>query len=341
MRRRLSSCPPAGTAALARMFSLLASASSSRACSLDLRRSAARWEPRLEQVVSAGMHAHRSDARGQPLDRGGRRLDRCSCSGLTFAVPFAWQNLLVGFQSAFYLPLFFVPALAATACRQARWGGGSAGVVPVRTVHRCWRILAPVTILAVSTMAVVDRRTWRNMRQRCSESALMARAAVASPPLAYHDYLRVKSVADFVSALGSSLAWPWIDFRSSASGRLPLGGCSRARSPAAAARTSSAPSHQHRPVSCCSRRRSRTVRRWRLRQRIGLDFLGLGWWRIWHTRSRHRSRPRQRCHSSRAQRLWLAARGEIDRLTAQTGRNQHVDAVLDQPSGQRAALRDR
>jgi hypothetical protein len=69
------------------------------------------WEPRLEQVVNASIHALTAALVGAAFWlAGGRRrpeLVFIVCA-LTFAPPFSWPNTLNGIQSAIYFPLLFL-----------------------------------------------------------------------------------------------------------------------------------------------------------------------------------------------------------------------------------------
>jgi hypothetical protein len=69
------------------------------------------WDPRLEQVVNASIHALTAALVGAAFWlAGGRRrpeLVFIVCA-LTFAPPFSWPNTLNGIQSAVYFPLLFL-----------------------------------------------------------------------------------------------------------------------------------------------------------------------------------------------------------------------------------------
>ena len=82
----------------------------SRLLALDLLSLNGQWDPRLEQVVNAAMHTLTAALVAWMwwLAAGRRRLDVAVVTiALAFALPFSWENTLIGFQSAFYFLLLF------------------------------------------------------------------------------------------------------------------------------------------------------------------------------------------------------------------------------------------
>src|SRR5262249_55217188 len=73
------------------------------------------WDPRLQQVVDAAIHALTAGVLAAMLWRASGRRHLLTLLGVcvvTFALPFSWENTLLGFQSQFYFQLlFFVLAL--------------------------------------------------------------------------------------------------------------------------------------------------------------------------------------------------------------------------------------
>ena len=108
----------------------------SRLLALDLLVVNGQWDPRLQQVVNAVMHSLTALLVVTTfwIANERRRLDLLVFVGaLTFALPFGWENTLVGFQSAFYfLLLFSVLGLWLTTRYRAGSGcvGTSAGCAP-------------------------------------------------------------------------------------------------------------------------------------------------------------------------------------------------------------------
>ena len=177
------------------------------------------WDPQLQIVVNVGLHALAAVVFAAILwlAAGRRWLPLIILTiGLTFAPPFALENTLAGFQSAFYfLVLFsglaiwlmgthrpgtrawFVGWLCAFASIVTVGGGiltvaAVGGLVAVRLFNAPheWR-LALVNIAALAVVAGVGY-------------------AVLSPPLPYHDYLKAGSWLHFKVAFARNLAFPWI-----------------------------------------------------------------------------------------------------------------------------------
>jgi hypothetical protein len=187
---------------------------------LDLMAANGQWDPRLEQVVNAGIHALTAALVAVIfwIASGWRRLDLLVLvCALTFALPFSWENILIGFQSAFYfLLLFSVLALWLTTRHRAGtgawWLGWLCALCGLFTA--AGGLLTPLAIGGVVALKVFDdRREWRDSVINAGAGACIVALGVwvASPPLAHHASLKAKTVADFVATLGHDLAWPWID----------------------------------------------------------------------------------------------------------------------------------
>jgi hypothetical protein len=178
------------------------------------------WDPRLQQVVDAAIHALTAGVLAAMLWRAsGRRhlLPLLGVCMVTFALPFSWENTLLGLQSSFYFQLlFFVLALwLMTGFRlgtAAWWLGGACATCGL--VAAAGGIMTPLAIAGV--VAVTgwrDRQAWR----RCLAalvvvaSILALGVAVASPPLPGHAALKARTAAEFIAAFGRNLAWPWIE----------------------------------------------------------------------------------------------------------------------------------
>jgi hypothetical protein len=193
----------------------------SRLLALDLLAVNGEWDPRLEQVANAGIHALTAVLVAVIFwvasER--RRLDLLVfVCALTFALPFGWENTLIGFQSAFYfLLLFSVLPLWLTTRHRPGTGGWWLGWLCALCglVTAASGLLIPVAIAGVVALKVLDnRREWRDSLISLGAGACVFALGVwlASPPLAHHAPLKAHTVADFVVTLGHDLAWPWIDF---------------------------------------------------------------------------------------------------------------------------------
>jgi hypothetical protein len=192
----------------------------SRLLALDLLTLNGQWDPRLEQVANAAVHSLTAVLLVTIVWlAGGRgRLDVCVFIGaVAFALPFAWENILIGFQSAFYfLLLFSVLAiwliLRYRAGSRAWFLGWACAVCGLFTAAS--GLVIPLVIAASVVLAVVCDR-----RGRWGAAVNLAMAAcvfvigwsTSSPPLAQHAPLAASTVWDFTRALGQSLAWPWTD----------------------------------------------------------------------------------------------------------------------------------
>jgi hypothetical protein len=177
------------------------------------------WDPVLQQVVNAALHALTAVAIAiifwHAADR--RRLDVVALlCAVCFALPFSWENTLAGFQSAFYfLLLFFVLSLGLTTRRvlsAAWWLGWSCVFCGLFTAAG-----GLLTVLAVGIMSIVRRFTGRSsVRETAANLALAVilfgyGLSLTSPPIEQHASLKAQSTADLMIAFARNLAWPWID----------------------------------------------------------------------------------------------------------------------------------
>src|SRR3984893_233056 len=178
------------------------------------------WDPQLQQVVDAVIHAATAVILAGIfwVASGRRRIDLIALvTGIVFTLPFSWENTLSGFQSAFYfLLLFTVLALWLT----ARYPVGSRG----------WRLgwlcafcslfasagglLTPIALLVSPAMRVLsNRQLWRELRLTLAAAAVVIAVGVAStaPPLPHHAPYKAGTLGAFATALARNGAWPWID----------------------------------------------------------------------------------------------------------------------------------
>ena len=191
-----------------------------RLLALDLVLANGQWDPRLQQVVNAAMHSGIAVLVATMFWLAGRRqrLDFIVfVCAITFALPFAWENTLFGFQSPFYiLVLFSVLALwLVTTCRPWSpgwffgWVCAASGLFTAAS-----GVLIPVAILSIVALKVANEpRRWRESIATVAVGAsiLAFGAAIASPPLPHHAPLKAHSLTEFAIALGRALGWPWID----------------------------------------------------------------------------------------------------------------------------------
>jgi hypothetical protein len=192
----------------------------SRLLALDLLLVNGQWDPRFQQVVNAGLHSLIAVLLFAILWHGvaWRRLDLLALIIVpVFALPFGWENTLMGFQSAFYLlVLFSVLGLwLTTAFRvgsHAWWLGWLCALCSLFTV--AGGAVLPAIIAGVAVLKVLNPpRQWRELvlTLGVAVGVLSVGVLAASPPLPGHEPLKATSVSAFLSAFLRNLAWPWID----------------------------------------------------------------------------------------------------------------------------------
>ena len=191
-----------------------------RLLALDLLQINGQWDPRLQTVTNAAIHSLTAVLLTVMLWVSGRRrhleLLAIVC-GLVFVPPFAWENVLLGFQNAFYFVLLFsILALWLTTSsavnRLAWWLGWTCAVCALFTAAT--GAIVPVAILGVVALKwMTDIRDWRPAAANAIAAAVVLAVgfAVASPPLPHHEHLKARTMVEFMGALGQNLAWPWID----------------------------------------------------------------------------------------------------------------------------------
>jgi hypothetical protein len=191
-----------------------------RLLALDLLGVNRQWDPRLQQVASAALHSLTAVLLAVMLwlANARRRLDWIVfLVGLAFALPFAWHNTLFGFQSAFYLLLFFsVLGLWMTtryAAPGVPWTLGCLCALCALFTAAGGVLLPPVIAIVAILKWLDDRRTWRDALWSLAGVAILLVAGFlsASPPLAHHENLRARGLVDFGGALAHNLAWPWVN----------------------------------------------------------------------------------------------------------------------------------
>lgn len=191
----------------------------SRLLALDLLALNGQWDPRLEQVVNAALHTLTAALIASMwwIAAGRKRLDLVVVTvTLACALPFSWENTLLGFQSAFYFLLLFSMLGIWLATTQPvgtmRWLiGWACAACAIFTAAS--GLLAAVAIGAISTLRVLGERS--RLREQSINVAIGlvlfgVGYAVSSPPLPGHEVLRVRTVSELFTAAGRSLAWPWI-----------------------------------------------------------------------------------------------------------------------------------
>ena len=191
-----------------------------RLLALDLVLANGQWDPRLQQVVNAAMHSGIAVLLAAMFWLAGnrRRLDLIVfVCALIFALPFAWENVLFGFQSPFYiLVLFSVLALWLTTASPVGslgwflgWVFAASGLFTAAS-----GVLIPVAILSIVALKLAtEPGRWREAVANVAAAVpvLALGVAIASPPLAQHAALKAHTATEFGIALSRALGWPWID----------------------------------------------------------------------------------------------------------------------------------
>jgi hypothetical protein len=178
------------------------------------------WDPRLEQVVNAVLHSFTAVLVTAVfwLAAGRRHLDLLVLvSALCFALPFAWENTLIGVQNVFYfLPLFSLLALwLITAHRPGTvpWSLGWLCAISAIFTAASGVVAGMAVVAVVALKAANDRGGWRDAAVNTAAAAavLALGFAVAAPPQPHHAALKARNATDFLGALMQNMAWPWID----------------------------------------------------------------------------------------------------------------------------------
>jgi hypothetical protein len=191
-----------------------------RVLALALLKINGQWDPQLQMVVNAGLHSLTAVVVAAVLwvAAGRRYLPIVAIVvGLAVAPPFALENTLAGFQSAFYfLTLFSVLALWLMGTHRpgtsAWFLGWFFALASLFTVAGGILTVPAIACLVVLT-TFANLRDWRMALVNLIALALVAALGYAamSPPLAHHEVLKANSWLAFKVSFARNLAFPWID----------------------------------------------------------------------------------------------------------------------------------
>lgn len=187
-----------------------------RLLALGLLGANGQWDPLLQMAVNAVLHSVIAAALVVWLGRQFRGAGFALAAllvGAVFALPFAWENTLAGFQSQFYFLVLFALAhlgltLGARAGGLAWWTGWACGVAGLGASSGGFA--APLASAAVVLLGALLRRDWN----RWTWIHLGLAAALAAAGLATvhhvpgHDPLRATSAGQFLLALLNTAGWP-------------------------------------------------------------------------------------------------------------------------------------
>lgn len=178
------------------------------------------WDPQLQQVVNAGLHALTAVIIAALfwLGFGRRRLDVIALvCALAFALPFGWENTLAGFQSAFYfLVLFSVLSIWLTVDNAPGTGPWLVGWLCAfcALLTSAGGLLTPLVLALIPLVRLAfDPGRWRDaaINTAMAGALLILGFALSSPPLPYHEPFKAGTPGAFATALARNLAWPWVE----------------------------------------------------------------------------------------------------------------------------------
>lgn len=181
------------------------------------------WDARVQMVFNASFYAAVSSmmfllfARKRPCFFG---LLWSIVVAAVFSCPFGWENTLAGFQSQFYfLSAFSLAAiwlLTNGIPGTLTWiAGVVVGCCTLVTMGAGFLALLAVLCLLL-TEAVGNRGNWRDILRINWHTAVVCVILVVagfalSSHVEAHEKYKPQSVVEFLEALASGLAWPWMD----------------------------------------------------------------------------------------------------------------------------------
>jgi hypothetical protein len=187
-----------------------------RLLDLALFAGSGRWDPVLQMLCNALLHTVAIGLLlvmlSRTLDRTGNALLAFFCA-LAFAVPFGWDNSLMGFETHFYLLVMLGPLalflLYDVAAWSARWWlGTSVAVAAYFTLASGAFTLLAFVGLAVIQLALGRRaglREWLGVALHVVLAAILIHDV---PRIPEHEPLRAQSAGAFIEALAAVASWP-------------------------------------------------------------------------------------------------------------------------------------
>jgi hypothetical protein len=133
---------------------------------------------------------------------------------ISYCLPLAWQNMVWGFQfQMHYQILFALLAFYGMAFWKPFtpwWYVGTTSLVAGLFTSASGCFAGPCLIFVFLVEAIHKGRLNREtVLNTCICAAVFVVGVLMTPHVPWHDSLKATSVADFVSALGKHLAWPW------------------------------------------------------------------------------------------------------------------------------------
>ena len=187
-----------------------------RLLSLGLFQLDGMWDPRLEMVVNAIIAA------GTAVVVAGLVLRELGMSwwrhvvagvGVLWSLPYAWENTVCGFQSQFYLLLFFSFLALWGLCHgraySAPWWIGAVSTV-LAGLTMASGFLAPLAVVFIRSAAVaLDRKTWRTHLSTLVFCLLCVATSVFFMTTAPQNHgFRAQGPRYFLGSFCRNLSWP-------------------------------------------------------------------------------------------------------------------------------------
>jgi len=175
------------------------------------------WNPLLQMIVNALLHVLSivlilllmAPILGQRY-----LLVTLSFSTFLFGLPFAWENTLAGFQSAFYLLIIFsvlaLWLLSESDSLSPRWWlGFVSGILAFFSLASGSLTIATMVVMALYFYLTGVIRNRRQLVGLFFLTALFLACALAISETTHNSQLRAQSVAEFGAALLRFFSWPY------------------------------------------------------------------------------------------------------------------------------------
>jgi hypothetical protein len=190
-----------------------------RLLSLGLLMVNGQWDPQLQQIVNAGLHAMTALVVAMIFWRAsdGRRLNLAVVfCAVVFTLPFGWENTLAGFQSSFYFLLLFSVLSLALTVKRVRSGAWFLGwfCVVSSLVTTAGGLFTPVATGIAAVLRLISGRCTRReamVNLGMSGAAFALGLSLVSPAIRQSGVFVPRAFGDFMTAFAGNLAWPWVD----------------------------------------------------------------------------------------------------------------------------------
>ncbi|WP_133125618.1 hypothetical protein [Xanthomonas prunicola] len=174
------------------------------------------WDNQLEAVVSSGIYCA---ALTIPVFFAAQALNRFKAIAMTLAMilagalPFGWENTLVGFQSQFYINSLLA-FLAIGACAYTNFRGPVC-ILPLVIIGASMLAMANGVLTAFCCAGVLSLRSFTDAGIRIRAAILAVLMCLVgvigyglTPSPAYHAILKAQNIGEWISALWITSSWP-------------------------------------------------------------------------------------------------------------------------------------